>query len=123
VPTGDDRTKVQAYGAVAPQTERTHDHVSPTSGKDECAPSLHHLLVYHPGKRQLVIHDQGEEPKGAPGEAIVREAKGRLVLKAQQAYSPELNPQEHIWKWRRRVVTHNHWFVTLGDQIDASRNF
>jgi hypothetical protein len=45
------------------------------------------------------------------------------VLKAQPAYSPELNPQERVWKWLRRVVTHNHWFATLTEQIEAIRNF
>jgi transposase len=70
-----------------------------------------------------VIHDRGAQHKGAPVEAVVREANGRLVLKAQPAYSPELNPQERIWKWLRRVVTHNHWFTTLTAQIEAIRNF
>jgi transposase len=123
VPTGDDHTKVHVYGAVAPLTGRTHYHISPELGKGEFAQFLEHLLVYHPGKRLLVIHDRGEQHKGAPVEAVVREANGRLVLKAQPAYSPELNPQERIWKWWRRVVTHNYWFATLKDQIEAIRNF
>jgi transposase len=123
VPTGDDHTKVHVYGAVAPLTGRTHYHISPELGKGEFAPFLEHLLVYHPGKRLLVIHDRGEQHKGAPIEAVIREAQGRLVLQAQPAYSPELNPQERIWKWLRRVVTHNHWFATLTEQIDAIRNF
>jgi hypothetical protein len=76
-----------------------------------------------PGKRLLVIHDRGEQHKGAPVEAIIRDAGGRLVLKPQPAYSPELNPQEWIWKWLRRVVMHNHWFETLHEQIEAIRNF
>jgi hypothetical protein len=123
VPTGDDHTKVHVYGAVAPLTGRTHYHISPELGKGEFAQCLEHLWVYHPGKRLLVIHDRGEQHKGAPVEAVVREASGRLVLKAQPAYSPELNPQERIWKWLRRVVTHNYWFATLRDQIEAIRNF
>jgi hypothetical protein len=123
VPTGDDHTKVHVYGAVAPLTGRTHDHSGPELGKGEFAQFLQHLLVYHPGKQRLVIHDRGEQHKGAPVDAVVREAKGRLVLKAQPAYSPELNPQERIWKWWRRVVTHNHWFATLTEQIEAIRNF
>jgi transposase len=123
VPTGDDHAKVHVYGAVAPLTGRTHYHLSPTLGKEEFAQFLQHLLVYHPGKRLLVIHDRGEQHKGAPVEAMVRAAQGRLVLKAQPAYSPELNPQERIWKWLRRVVTHNHWFATLTEQIEAIRNF
>lgn len=123
VPTGDDHTKGHVYGAVAPLTGRTHDHVSPTLGKGEFAPFLQHLLAYYPGKHLLVIHDRGGQQKGAPVEAMVRRAGGRLVLKPQPAYSPELNPQERIWKWLRRVVTHNHWFTTLTEQIQAVRNF
>jgi transposase len=123
VPTGDDHTKVHVYGAVAPLSGRTHDHLRSELGKEEYAQFLRHLLAYHPGKRLLVIHDRGEQHKGAPVEAIVRGAKGRLMLKAQPAYSPELNPQERIWKWLRRVVTHNHWFATLREQVEAIRNF
>ncbi len=123
VPTGDDHTKVHVYGAVAPLTGRTHYHVSPELGQEEFAHFLRHLLAYYPGKRLLVIHDRGTQHKGGHIEEVVREAAGRLVLKPQPAYSPELNPQERIWKWLRRVVTHNHWFATLREQIEAVRNF
>ena len=123
VPTGDEHTKVHVYGAVAPLTGRTHYHVSPVLGRGEFAQFLRHLLLYYPRKRLLVIHDRGAQHKGAPVEAVVREAGGRLMLKPQPAYSPELNPQERIWKWLRRVVTHNHWFPTIREQINAIRNF
>jgi transposase len=123
VPTGDDHAKVHVYGAVAPLTGRTPYHISSELGKGEFAQFLQRLLAYHPGKRLLVIHDRGGQHKGDPVDAVVREAQGRLVLKAQPAYSPELNPQERIWKWLRRVVTHNHWFATLTEQIEAIRNF
>ena len=123
VPTGDDHTRVQVYGAVAPLTGRTHYHVSAALGQEEFAQFLQHLLVYYPEKRLLVIHDRGAQHKGTAIEEVVREAAGRLVLKPQPAYSPELNPQERIWKWLRRVVTHNHWFATLREQIEAIRNF
>jgi transposase len=122
VPTGDDHAKVHVYGAAAPLTGRTHYQISPALGKEEFARFLQHLLACHPGKRLLIIHDRGEQHKGAPVEAIVREAKGWLGLKAQPAYSPELNRQERIWKWLRRVVTHNHRFATLKEQIEAIRN-
>jgi hypothetical protein len=56
-------------------------------------------------------------------EDVAHEAVGRLMLKAQPAYSLELNPQERIWKWLRRVMTHNHWFATLREQVEAIRNF
>jgi DDE superfamily endonuclease len=123
VPAGDDHTKVHVYGAVAPLTGRTHSHVSPELGQEEFAQVLQHLLADYPGKRLLVIHDRGAQHKGASMAEVVREAPGHLVLKPQPAYSPELNPQERIWQWWRRVVTHNHWFATLRGQIEAIRNF
>jgi transposase len=123
VPTGDDHTKMQVHGAVAPLTGRTHYHVSPTLGKGAFAQFLQHLLAYDPRKHLLVVHGQGEQHKGAPVEAIVQKAGGRLGLKPQPAYSPELNPQERIWKWLRHVVTHHHWFTTLSEPIEAVRNF
>ena len=123
VPTGDIHTKVHVYGAVAPLSGRTHYHLSPELGQAEFAQFLRHLLAYHPGKRLLLIHDRGAQHKGAAVEEVVREASGRLMLKAQPADSPELNPQERIWKWLRRVVTHNHWFATLHEQTEAIQNF
>jgi hypothetical protein len=81
---------------VAPLTGRSHYHIRPELGKGELAPFLRHLLTYYPRKRLLVIQDRGEQQKGAPVEAVVREAGGRLMLKPQPAYSPELNPQAHL---------------------------
>jgi transposase len=84
---------------------------------------LRHLLADQPGKRLLIIHDRGAQHNGAAVEEVVREASGRLILKAQPAYSPALNPPERIWKWWRRVVTHHHWFATLHEPTEAIRNF
>jgi hypothetical protein len=123
VPTGDEHTKVHVYGAVAPLTGRTHYHIGHTLGKGEFATFLRQLLTYYRDKRLLVIHDRAGQHKGAPVEAICHEPDGRLALAPQPAYSPELNPEERIWKWMRRVVTHNHWFKTLQEEIQAIRDF
>jgi hypothetical protein len=96
VPTGDDHAKVHVYGAVAPLTGRTHYHIRTELGKGEFARFLQHLLTYYPRKQLLMIHDRGEQHKGAPVQAVIREAGGRLMLKPQPAYSPESNPQERI---------------------------
>jgi hypothetical protein len=103
-------------------TGYTYYHVSPTLGEDAVATVRQHLMADYPEKCVLVIHDRGEQHQGAPVEAILRDGGGRLVLKPQPASSPELNPQERIWEWWRRVVTPNHWFGTLGEPIEAMRN-
>jgi hypothetical protein len=123
VPTGNDHTKVHVYGAVAPLTGRTHYHIGSPLGKGEFTAFLRHLLTYYRDKRLLVIHDRAEQHKGATVEALLEEVAGRLVLKPQPASSPELNPEERMWKWMRRVVTHNHWFETLQEALQAIQNF
>ena len=123
VPTGDDHTKIQVYGAVAPLTGRTHYRISPTLGKGEFAMFLRQLERYYEGKSLLIIHDRAEQHRGHVVDTVVREADGRLMLMPQPAYSPELNPQERLWKWLRRIVPHNHWFATLQEEIQAIRDF
>jgi transposase len=122
VPTGDDHTTVHVYGAVAPLTGRTPYQISPTLGRGEFARFLQHLLTCDPGKGLLVMHERGAQHKGTSIEEVIRTADGRLGRIPQPAYSPALTPQERIWKWRRRGVTHNHWFATLREQIEAIRN-
>ena len=122
VPTGDDHVTGPGYRAVALLTGLPHEHLSPELGKGELAQYLPHLLTCSPRRRFLVSHGRGEQHKGAPIEAIMREAGDRLLLKPQPAYSPELNPQERIWKWLRRVVTHHHGFASLHEPIEAIRH-
>ncbi|HEY7494552.1 MAG TPA: IS630 family transposase [Candidatus Tectomicrobia bacterium] len=123
IPTGDDHTKVQVYGAVVPLTGRTHSWLSPTWSKGACAVFLRQVLRYARPQQVVVIHDRAEQHRGAVVEAGVRDAEGRLLLTPQSAYSPELHPAERIWKWMRRVVTHNHWFETLQEALQAMRDF
>jgi hypothetical protein len=54
--------------------------------------------------------------------AVRRAVEGRLILKPQPTYSPKLNPQERIWKWLPRVVTHNQWFESLPKDVKAVRD-
>jgi hypothetical protein len=37
--------------------------------------------------------------------------------------SPELNPQEQVWKQTRRAVTHNHTIAKLPDLVDRFEQY
>jgi transposase len=123
VPTGDDHSKVQVYGAVSPLTGRTHYHIRPTLSKDHFAGFLSQLSRYYRDQKILLIHDRAPYHRGRAIDEVVKAAEGRLMLMPQPRYSPEFNPQERIWKWLRRVVTHDHWFETLPEELQAIRDF
>ena len=107
----------------APLTGRTHHHTSPELGKEAFARFLRRLLRYGRGTRRLVIHGRAAQHKGRPIDTVLQDAQGRLVLRPQPAYPPELNPQERMWKWLRRVVIHQHGFEALNEQVQAPRDF
>jgi hypothetical protein len=47
----------------------------------------------------------------------------QIVLVPLPSYAPRLNLQEHIWRWMRAEVTHNHFFRTFAALITAADHF
>jgi transposase len=48
---------------------------------------------------------------------FLEEQKDRLVLWFLPPYSPELNPQERVWRQTRRKATHNKYFEKESELI------
>jgi transposase len=65
---------------------------------------------------------------GAPyhkGEAItdfVEDPRNEMGLYYLPGYSPELNPQEHVWKVFRKQHTHNRCFTSTAETLEAARS-
>jgi hypothetical protein len=47
----------------------------------------------------------------------------QVILVPLPSYAPKLNLQEHIWRWLRAEVTHNHFFQTFAAAIAAALRF
>ena len=47
----------------------------------------------------------------------------RLNVMALPTYSPKLNPVELIWRYLRRIVTHNHLYATMTELLEAVETF
>jgi hypothetical protein len=75
------------------------------------------------GKHVLIVHDRAEQHRGPVVDKVGQGAQGPLMLRPQPRYSPALNPQDRLWQWLRRVGTHAHWFETLQEELQASRDF
>jgi putative transposase len=47
----------------------------------------------------------------------------RLSVVALPTYAPKLNPVELIWRYLRRIVTHNHLYATMAELLEAVGRF
>ena len=72
---------------------------------------LQQLRAHHP-EPLIVIWDNGPAHGGDPLRAYLTTAGLRLRLVRLPAYSPDFNPDEHIWGWVRAEVTANTCFGT-----------
>ena len=75
-------------------------------------------MTAYPDQPILLIWDRAPWHFGE----VVRQtlaAHPRLEVMYFPTASPDLNPQEHVWKDARHHVTHNHTFKTLKEVADA----
>jgi len=73
---------------------------------------LQQVLSAYPEVPILLLWDRATWHQG-PAIRSVLEANPRLELLCFPPGSPELNPQEHVWKAARTAVSHNHTFAKL----------
>jgi transposase len=82
---------------------------------------LRHLLEIVPDPL-LVIWDGGPIHRGQPVKDLLTEVgRDRLLVERLPAYAPELNPDEGIWNYLKRVELRNTGCRSLGHLRDALR--
>ena len=72
---------------------------------------LRQLRAHHP-EPLIIIWDNGPAHGGDPLRTYLTTPDLRLRLVRLPAYSPDFNPDEHIWGWVRAEVTANTCFGT-----------
>jgi len=114
--------KASYYSAVCLETGEVE--VMELEGNSSAATSvafLQQLRAHHP-EPLIVVWDNGPAHSGDPLRAYLTTPDLRLRLVRLPAYSPDFNPDEHIWGWVRAEVTANTCFGTkasVGDAVGA----
>src|SRR5919205_425566 len=104
--------KASYYSAVCLETGEVE--VMELDGNSSAATSvtfLQQLRAHHP-EPLIVIWDNGPAHGGDPLRTYLTTPNLRLRLVRLPAYSPDFNPDEHIWGWLRAEVTANTCFGT-----------
>lgn len=109
-PSGTDtpsREKVHFYGTLDLGSGREIAMRSEVMNAGATAQHLEQILQAIPDAPILFLWDRAPWHSGPPIiEVLV--ANPRLEIMRFPAVAPDLNPQEHVWKATRRVVSHNH---------------
>lgn len=70
----------------------------------------HYQLGQHPQRQVILWLDNDKAHQAKAVKRLLSKHHHQIRIEWLPAYSPELNPQEEIWRHLRRRVTHNHYF-------------
>jgi transposase len=78
------------------------------------------LLRQRPRRgRTVLILDNAAYHYGENLEELLDGYRGRVGLDYLPPYGPDLNPIERVWKLLKRLCTHNQYFETLDELLEA----
>jgi len=111
------RHKAGFYGTLDLQTGQEWVLRSEHFNAETTARHLQQLLDAYPARPILLLWDRAKWHQGEPIRELL-EANPRLEIMWFPVASPDLNPQEQVWKLTRRAVSHNHLIPKLPDLAD-----
>jgi transposase len=104
--------KASYYSAVCLETGEVEVmELDGNSSAETSVAFLQQLRAHHP-EPLSIIWDNGPAHGGDPLRAYLTTPDLRLRLVRLPAYSPDFNPDEHVWGWVRAEVTANTCFGT-----------
>jgi len=115
------RARTNFYGTLNLQTGREIAMRSDLMNAEVSAQHLEMLLEANPNVPILLFWDRAPWHRGKPIDRVL-EQHPRLEIIFFPTASPDLNPQEQVWKSVRKSVSHNHWEVRLPELADRFLN-
>lgn len=111
------RKSVHFYGALDLRSGQETAMMSPVMNGVTTVLFLQKVLRTYPEQPILMLWDRAPWHYGAPLEELLA-ANPRLKIMRFPPGSPDLNPQEHVWKAARTAISHNHRLPRLEPLAD-----
>jgi transposase len=115
------RAKTNFYGALNLQTGQEIAMRSDLMNAEVSAQYLEMTLEANPDVPIILLWDRAPWHRGKSIDKVLEE-NPRLEIIFIPPASPDLNPQEHVWKSVRKDVGHNHVEVRLPKLADRFLN-
>ena len=116
------------WGAVNPVTGQTvsvihHRRNNVGFRRLLAAISRAYELPTHPRRKAILYVGNDRAHKAKAIRQLLEKHDNRIQLEWLPPYSPELDPQEDVWRHMRRRVTHNHHFEHMNALLEAVQQF
>jgi len=116
------RKQTHFYGAVNLVSGKEIVMRSEVMISEVSAQFLQAILDSEPDVPMVVFWDRAPWHRGEEVKKLL-ESNPRLQLICFPTASPDLNPQEHVWKAARNAVSHNHTISSLPELADRFEKF
>jgi hypothetical protein len=115
IETNNTRKRKNFYGFLNLKTGQEHAFMTDKQNMGVTAEVLTMVRTLYPDKQLVIIWDNCGWHRGSKVVEWI-EADGNTETIHFPPYTPDLNPQEHVWKAGRKATTHNHF---IGEQLDT----
>jgi len=114
------RKSVACFGAVSLSTGKFIRQMCDVFNAATFEEFLKKLLRHRSrGKRMVIVLDNARYHHAILLAPLLRKYRNILSLLFLPPYSPQLAPIERVWKLARRLATHNRYFATLDELLNA----
>jgi len=104
------------YGFLNLKTGKEHAFMTMKANSIESCNVLKQIKDLYEGYKIVIVWDNAIWHKSSKIKDFLTSTQHRFHLINFPPYSPEINPQEHVWKAGRTNITHNHFI----DDIDKA---
>jgi transposase len=110
IPMANDHGRVYVFAAAEPLKGKVHYRIGGNPNKENVVAFLKQMRKRYPKEKLVFLLDNAKPHKAKMVSSLVHE-DGNIQLEYLPAYTSfKCNPIERLFKWFRRVVTHNQFF-------------
>ncbi len=116
------RKNVSFYGFLNMKTGAQHTFITEYQNMYITRDQLIQLREIYKDKHFVIIWDNAGWHRGSQVVKWVQEDKNTQIIYFPP-YSPDMNPQEHVWKAGRKAVTHNRQILNIQETAQEFKTY